>query len=99
VFACLNSGPGKVGDNCVDSAGTPTCGDGLACLELDAAGNGVCTPYCDSMDTSHACPTGEVCGIAVLPGGLEFDVCVSPDAGTGTTGDAGGTTPDAGGSD
>jgi hypothetical protein len=77
-FACLNSGPGAAGDACQDTVGAPTCGDGLACLEI-GAGGGVCSVYCDNTNPSHACSAGETCGTATLLGAdaPEFQVCVS----------------------
>ncbi len=85
TFACLNQGPGKTGSQCQDSPGTPTCGEGLACLQTSAS-TGVCTPYCDNTDPNHACPTGQTCQTAFLLGGSgpEFHVCFG-----GTPSDAG----------
>jgi hypothetical protein len=83
----LYSGPGNVGDACQDSVGSPTCGDGLACLET-STGGGICSTYCDNTNPSHACPTGEICASVtlVVAEALEFQVCVSTSA---TLNDAG----------
>jgi hypothetical protein len=103
-FECLNSGPGKAGSPCLDSAGVATCGDGLACLATDAT-NGSCTPYCDNTNPNHACPAGLVCDTIQLAvsGGAQFQAC---GGGTGTTeagaGDSGATdsgAPDSGATD
>jgi hypothetical protein len=85
-FACLNSGPGKAGDACQTSLDSPTCGDGLACLQISTA-PGRCTPYCDPTSTAHACPAGQICQLVALggPGGPQFHACY----GGGTTADSG----------
>jgi hypothetical protein len=76
TFECLNSGPGKAGDTCQNVPGTPTCGDGLACLQTAASG-GTCTPYCDPKNTAHACSSPQTCHAAVSggPGGAQFNIC------------------------
>jgi hypothetical protein len=105
-FACLNSGSGTVGGACESSVGIATCGDGLACLQTTASA-GTCVAYCDNTDTSHACPFGQTCDMAVLAG-TTIQVCVgaapaSPEAGTTSDASVGvheagvsATTPDAG---
>jgi hypothetical protein len=104
TFACLNSGTGSAGDACQDTVGSATCGAGLACLQIGTSG-GLCSPYCDNTDPSHACPAGETCQTVQLLGGsgLEFHACVgagtsNPDAGSGASPDSG-VLPDAGASD
>ncbi len=96
TFACLNSGPGAAGDVCVNSVGTPTCGDGLTCLQTSTTSSGTCVQYCDPTNPSHACPTGLTCQTAdLISGGALFHVCVGagsstlPDAGTSSGADAG----------
>jgi hypothetical protein len=76
AFVCLNSGPGKAGAACQNVPASPTCGDGLACLQTTAAG-GTCTPYCSTTDTAHTCTGGATCQTALLAGssGPEFHVC------------------------
>ncbi len=78
TFACLNSGAGKVGDACLDAVGSPTCGDGLACLQLTSS-DGTCAAYCSKTDPSRACPSGQTCTALTLlgVGGLQFQVCVA----------------------
>jgi hypothetical protein len=87
TFACLNSGAGKAGDACQDTVGSATCGAGLACLQVGASG-GLCSPYCDNTDTSHACAAGETCQTALLLGGSgpQFQVCVGAGSSTGDAG-------------
>ena len=86
TFACLNSGPGKAGDACQNSLDSPTCGDGLACLQTSTAG-GTCRPYCDPASSSHACAAGQTCQLVALGGaaGAQFHVCY----GAGTVADSG----------
>ncbi len=105
AFACLNSGAGKAGSACQDTIGAATCGDGLACFQTGTSG-GVCTPYCDNSDTSHACSAGQTCQMALLVGGgPQFQICVAPQTstldGSANPGDSGETLPtsDAGPSD
>jgi hypothetical protein len=76
-FACLNAGPGKLGDACMNTAGSPTCGAGLACFQSGATG-GSCLSYCSTTDPSHACTGDAVCQTAALGGGggPEFSICV-----------------------
>jgi hypothetical protein len=88
AFACLNAGPGTLGAPCANTAGTPTCGPGLACFQgLSGTTTGTCVAYCSTTDPSHACPGEDLCETAVLggAGGAEFDICVSSTTG----GDAG----------
>jgi hypothetical protein len=75
-FACLNSGSGIPGAACQDTVGSPTCGDTLGCLEIGPSG-GVCSPYCDEAEPSHACPAGQTCKTAFLlgAGGAQFQIC------------------------
>ena len=104
-FACLNSGAGKKGDECVNIQGSPTCADGLLCLQTQLNQPGHCLPYCDNTNTAHACATGEVCQEAIVQGtSLHFHVCTGGtisgnDAGTQDSGGSqdSGTTTDAAG--
>jgi hypothetical protein len=98
TFACLNEGPGKVGDSCQNTPGTPTCGHGLACLQTTST-CGTCLPYCDPTNPAEACSRGQ-CTTAVLGGasGPQFEVCVGAapacggaDAGTDSGSSSGGT--------
>jgi hypothetical protein len=90
AYACLNAGPGTLGATCQDTAGTPTCGAGLACFQslTSSSSTGTCVAYCSTTDPSHACPSGQLCQTAALggAGGPEFSICVST-----STGDDGGT--------
>jgi hypothetical protein len=102
AFACLNAGPGALGSTCADTAGTPTCGAGLFCLQSAGATAGTCVAYCSTTDTQHACTGGAVCSLAALnnTNGTEFSVCVPMATGGGdggTKADGGGTAD--GGSD
>jgi len=74
-FACLNSGVGTAGSACEDSVGAPTCGDGLACLQLSTASGGICAAYCDNTETSHACPSGMTCDMVLIVGTI-VQLCV-----------------------
>jgi hypothetical protein len=88
TFACLNAGPGKLGDSCVDTAGSPTCGAGLACLQgVGGTTAGTCLAYCSTTDPSHACAGSAICQTAIIggTGGAEFSVCV-PQATGGSDG-------------
>ena len=60
-FACVPSGGGKQGDTCVNTNGATTCGEGLACLQLEGAASGRCTAYCTPGNTAHGCPTDSKC--------------------------------------
>jgi len=101
AFACMNAGPGALGGTCQDTAGTPTCGAGLFCLQSAGATGGTCVAYCSTTDTAHACTGGAVCSLAALggTGGPEFSVCVpmATGGGDGGTGADGGGTTDGGG--
>ncbi|HEY3816318.1 MAG TPA: hypothetical protein VGL81_04055 [Polyangiaceae bacterium] len=85
AFACLNAGPGALGDPCENTVTTPTCGAGLACFQSVGSSStmGSCVAYCSTTDPSHACPSGDLCETAVLggAGGPEFSICVSPSSG------------------
>jgi hypothetical protein len=62
AFACLNSAAGKAkGDSCGNTVGSPTCGDGLSCLQLDISKPGVCAPFCDNAKAGRGCAAGETC--------------------------------------
>jgi hypothetical protein len=82
----LNSGPGTLASPCQDTLGVPTCADGYACVQLTQS-SGACSPYCDSTNPAHACPSGLSCVTAQLfaNGGGQTQVC----AGTALTGDGG----------
>lgn len=66
-FECFNGGVGQVGEACHNYAGEPTCGEYLACLQLEGAAEGKCTPYCDVQNPAHACPSGNSCQAFVFP--------------------------------
>lgn len=90
AFACLNAGPGKQGDACLDTVGSPTCGAGLFCLQSPGASMGTCVAYCSTTDPSHGC-SGDVCTPVELSqtSGAAFSVCApsqtpTPDAGSDT---------------
>lgn len=88
AFACIPSGSGAKGSSCLNTPGVTSCGDGLTCLQLSAAG-GTCNSYC-APGTTHVCGTGETCQQAALQGTTTtFFVCTGGVA----------PTPDAGGSD
>ena len=89
TFACLNSGPGKRGEECQPLIGAPTCGDGLVCFQTQTGGKpGICSAYCDTTNTAHACGAAEVCTKATLGGAKFFYVCVGPAAATDAGTDA-----------
>jgi hypothetical protein len=79
TFACLNAGPGALGAACANTAGTPTCGAGLACFQAIGASTGTCVAYCSTTSTSHPCTGADVCETADLggSGGPSFSVCVA----------------------
>lgn len=74
-FACLNSGAGTAGSACEDSVGVPTCGDGLECFQTSGGASGICSPYCDNTNTSHACPSGMSCQM-VFVAATTIQICV-----------------------
>lgn len=84
-FQCLNSGGAKKGETCTNTVGSPSCADGLACLQLGGAA-GFCAPFCDPKNAAHACGAGEGCATITLNGTTSsFMACVptsQPDAGT-----------------
>jgi hypothetical protein len=87
-YACLNAGPGTLGAACQNTAGTPTCGAGLACFQAFGGSAGSCVAYCSTTDPSHACSGSEVCETAALggTGGPEFSVCIPQATGGGDGG-------------
>jgi hypothetical protein len=75
-FSCLKSGAAKKGDSCLNTVANPTCGDRLACLQLNTAG-GTCLAYCDPSRPGEGCSQGEQCELAALQGTSKtFHVCV-----------------------
>src|SRR5258708_8342405 len=68
TFACLNSGPGKLGAACTPVAGAGECSDGLLCFARAGTTQGACTPYCDNSKQGRSCPTGEQCLPAMFAG-------------------------------
>lgn len=114
AFACLNSKQGaKKGDACVNSPGSATCGDLMACFQQSVSG-GICVTYCDNTKTDRGCAAGEQCvPVSYDHHTTAFSACIPTgappgDAGsdTGTsdsappdsgTGDTGGVPPDSSG--
>jgi hypothetical protein len=88
-FSCLNAGPGAVGAQCQNIAGTPTCAQDLICLQLQASSQGSCTEYCDPADPAHACPGNRQCLLIQLIGS-QFHACEPPASGMGGGGAGGG---------
>ncbi len=84
-FDCLPVGPGAADQPCVNTAGQATCGEGLTCLQLQGASDGLCTPYCDE---AHACESGAECKLISLAGST-YGAC-EPASGTGGAGGGGG---------
>jgi hypothetical protein len=84
-FDCLPVGPGASAEECVNTAGQATCGEGLTCLQLAAATEGVCTPYCDQ---DHPCESGVACAQISLAGSI-YGACEPPAEG-GAGGGGGG---------
>lgn len=93
TFACLNSGPGAVGESCVGFVGSPECGDGLACFTANGypESSKVCTPFCDPSDPAHGCPDQAQCLPLQMPSGQQIRLCEPPQGGTGGAGGAGGS--------
>jgi hypothetical protein len=77
-FACLNPGPGASGAACSLVPGSVGCDTGLFCSF------GVCRPFCDNEDASHACPDGMTCSVVTITdaGGTadigDVQVCLPP---------------------
>lgn len=69
-FDCFNEGPGAIGEDCQLYASSPTCKAGLLCGAGDK-----CTPYCDTKDASHACPSPLVCLPLTITGAGEVYAC------------------------
>lgn len=102
-FQCLNAGPGTVGSTCANTAGSATCGAGLACFQAIGSTSGSCYTYCSNTDVTHACTGQDTCAAVELggTGGPTFSICVPPMTGnpdSGTPADSGapadtGTTP------
>lgn len=76
-FDCLTEGPGAADQACVNTAGQATCGEGMTCLQLEAASSGICTPYCNE---AHACASGAAC-ISITLAGSTYQACEPPAAG------------------
>lgn len=58
-FECLNAAAGvEAGATCVNSAGSPTCGEGLACVMLMGQTSGTCMTYCDPSIAGKGCNAG-----------------------------------------
>jgi hypothetical protein len=87
-FKCLNSAAGVAkGATCQNLVGSPTCGDGLVCLQLVGGGaTGTCVTFCDPAKAGRGCAAGEDCVQVTLQGtSSSFFACVpraTPDAGT-----------------
>lgn len=61
ALKCVSSGPGKVGDPCSATLGSPvTCGDHLSCLATGDPRAGSCVEWCDPQNPT-ACPAGQTC--------------------------------------
>lgn len=99
-FECQASGEGATGDSCVNYIGNPTCGDDLACYQLQGTNEGVCSPFC-STSSGHGCPDDQVCqtlAFATAGGQLLANVCQPPGgSGGGGAGGAGGSGGSTGG--
>ncbi len=63
TYACLTSGTGAPGAQCLQVVGTPSCADGLGCFQQAGQSMGTCVPYCDSQ---HPCASGTTCTEAHL---------------------------------
>jgi hypothetical protein len=81
-FACLNSAAGKArGDECSNTVGAPTCGDGLACFQGVGDATGRCVAYCDNAKVGRGCAAGETCTPAMLTGSSsQFQICIGASA-------------------
>lgn len=78
-FACLGSKAGaKVGDGCVDTAGSPTCGDAMICLAIANPQQGTCAADCDPALPGRSCSANEICvAVAFASGGPQIHACVT----------------------
>jgi hypothetical protein len=93
-FECLPSSPSALpGQNCTDTLGTATCGDGQACVQemSQGVGNGLCETYCDPT-LVDPCGQGNDCvevGVGLLKGSPVIHVCqvTSSDASIPIVGD------------
>jgi hypothetical protein len=89
TFACLNSAAGVTkGSSCQNYPGTPTCGDGMFCLQTTTVG-GTCVTYCDPSNAAHGCSAGEICTPVALAGNASAQVHVCYNGGVGPDGGAG----------
>lgn len=95
TFKCLNSAAGvKKGDECANTVGAPTCGDGLACFQGVGDAKGRCVAYCDTAKAGRGCGAGESCQTAMLSGTTaSFMICAGgtppADAGVDSGSDTG----------
>lgn len=95
TFKCLNSAAGVAkGAACQNIVGSPTCGDGLACLQLVGGSTGACTTFCDRTKADRGCAAGEDCVQVMVQGASSsFFACapraVPGDAGTDAPADTG----------
>lgn len=85
-FACLNAAVGvEEGASCVNTAGSATCGEGLACVMLMGQSSGSCMAYCDPAIAGKGCAAGQTCTQFVIPDVGSAYVCIGaaeqPDAG------------------
>lgn len=104
AFACLDSAAGvAVGATCVNTVGTPTCGDGELCYQsaTGAGASGTCAEYCDPTSPAHGCAAGYACAELELEtsAGLTTHVCVSTATGGMDAGPDGSSGADASASD
>lgn len=76
-FECLNAavGAGK-GSTCVNTLGSATCDEGLACVMLQGQTSGSCMTYCDPAIAGKGCEAGETCTQFMLPGVGSAYVCL-----------------------
>lgn len=89
-FKCLNAGAASEGEACINYIDAPSCGEGLACLQLQDEDSGFCSPYCSTEDPAHACPEGRNC-LNLNVNGIITHVCsISEGTGGGGAGGSGG---------
>ena len=45
AFQCLNEGAGEIGEACMFFAGSPTCRNGLICMQTEQSVPGICVRF------------------------------------------------------
>jgi hypothetical protein len=84
-FACIASRAGaKLGDSCVNTADSATCGDAMICLSLTNPAQGTCVADCDNNQSGRSCSANEICAaVSFAAGGPQIHACATLSASDG----------------